>query len=157
MLQKFSSLILLLLAVTFVFGQDYSNHAQLSERLKKIESANASLVKLQSLAKTAGGKDVWVLEIGSGDRASHPAIAVVGGVEGSLILSQELAVGFAEKLLANAAKDSIKALLNSTTFYVFPNVSPDATEQYFAKVKYERSANASSTDDDRDGKMNEDP
>ena len=157
MLRKFSSLILLLLAVTSVFGQDYSNHALLSERLKKIESSNTSLVKLQSLAKTLGGKDVWVLEIGSGDRANHPAVAVVGGIEGSLVLSQELAVGFAEKLLANVAKDSIKALLNSTTFYVFPNVSPDATEQYVGKVKYERSANANSTDDDRDGRVNEDP
>ncbi|HYE54582.1 MAG TPA: M14 family metallopeptidase, partial [Chitinophagaceae bacterium] len=43
-----------------------------------------------------------------------------------------------------------------TTFYVFPNMSPDAMEQYFATVKYERQGNAGSTDDDRDGKFNED-
>src|SRR5690606_15120410 len=139
------------------FSQQYSSHAQVSQRLKSLESGHGALVKLRSLAKTVGGKDVWVLEIGSGDRDNHPAIAVVGGVEGSHILSQELALGFAERLLAGASVDSVKALLASTTFYVFPNVNPDATEQYFAKLRYERSGNASSTDDDRDGRINEDP
>ncbi|MBX2966452.1 MAG: peptidase [Cyclobacteriaceae bacterium] len=139
------------------FGQQYSNHVQVSQRVKSLESAHGSLVKLRSLAKTAGGKDIWVLEIGSGNRDNNPAVVVAGGVEGSLILSQELALGFAERLLAGASTDSVKALLASTAFYVFPNVSPDATEQYFAKVRYERSGNASATDDDRDGKINEDP
>lgn len=146
-----------LLMCTQVFSQDYSNHAQISQRLKNLESANGSLVKLQSLTKTAGGKDIWVLEIGAGDRASHPAIAIVGGVEGAHLLGQELALGFAEKLLASAKTDSVKKLLEAVTFYVFPSVSPDAAEQYFQKLKYERSGNARPTDDDRDGKVNEDP
>lgn len=139
------------------FSQDYSNHAQLTQRLKTLETGNGALVKLQSLTKTSGGKDIWMLEIGSGDRATHPAIAIVGGVEGSHLLGQELAIGFAEKLLAGAKTDSVKKLLNEVTFYVFPSVSPDASEQYFAKLKYERSENARPTDDDRDGKINEDP
>jgi hypothetical protein len=73
-------------------------------------------------------------------------MAVVGGVEGSHLLGVEMAVHFAEGLV----KDHSKALENST-FYVFPNMSPDATEQYFAKLKYQRSGNAKPTDDDRDG------
>lgn len=157
MMRKLLFSMLFSAAVTSLVGQDYSTHAQLTQRLKNLESSNTSLVKLQSLTKTTGGKDIWVLEIGSGDRANHPAVAIVGGVEGAHILGPELAVKFAEKLLAKAQSDSIKMLLTSTTFYIFPNVSPDATEQYFAKVKYERSANANPTDDDRDGKVNEDP
>ena len=47
-------------------------------------------------------------------------------------------------------------MLGKTTFYVFPNMSPDAMEQYFAPIKYERQGNAVQTDDDRDGKINED-
>jgi len=138
-------------------SQNYSNHVQLSQRLKALESSNSGLVKLQSLAKTTGGKDIWVMEIGSGDRANHPAVAVVGGVEGTHLLGQELALGFAEKLLTSAKTDSIKNLLAGTTFYIFPSVSPDAAEQYFEKLRYERSSNATATDDDRDGKLNEDP
>jgi hypothetical protein len=157
MIRRLLIVVLYAFLSTTAFSQNYSNHAQLTQRLKTLESSNTNLAKLQSLTKTIGGKDIWLLEIGSGDRANHPAIAIVGGVEGSLVLGTELAIGFAEKLLANAQKDSIKTLLATTTFYVFANVSPDATEQYFAKVKYERSANASATDDDRDGKINEDP
>jgi len=138
-------------------AQEYRNHAQLSQKLKSLEASSAGLAKLQSISKTAGGKDIWLMEIGTGDRASRPAIAVVGGVEGSLLFSQELAVGFIEKLLAASKTDSIKNLLATTTFYVYPSMSPDASEQYFASMKYERSGNASATDDDRDGRINEDP
>jgi len=141
----------------FGFGQGYRNHAQLSQKLKNLEASSGGTAKLQSIIKTTGGKDIWMMEIGLGDRANHPAVAVVSGVEGSHLVSQEIAVGFIEKLLAGAQKDSIKNLLNATTFYVFPNMSPDATEQYFASLKYERSGNAFPTDDDRDGKTNEDP
>lgn len=38
-----------------------------------------------------------------------------------------------------------------------PRINPDATEQYFADLKYERHGNATDTDDDRDGATNEDP
>ena len=157
MRKRFPFLFLLVLVAQTGFSQGYHNHSQLSQKLKSLETSSAGLAKLQSITKTAGGKDIWMMEIGSGDRTTHPAVAVVGGVEGSLIISQEIAVGFIEKLLASAAKDSVKNLLNTTTFYVFPNMSPDATEQYFASLKYERSGNAFSTDDDRDGKLNEDP
>jgi hypothetical protein len=58
--------------------------------------------------------------------------------------------------LKGSGTDSIKNRLAKTTYYVFPNMSPDAMEQYFAKLKYERNGNATETDDDRDGKLNED-
>lgn len=156
MIKKLILLATLAIIMDGANAQQYSNHAQISQRLKALEAANPTLTRLQSLTRTAGGKDLWVLEIGSGDRTSHPAVAVVGGVEGAHLLGQELAIGFAEKLLASSQKDSVRNLLGTTTFYVFPSVSPDASEQYFDKIKYERSANASPTDDDRDGKVNED-
>lgn len=157
MIKPFSLLTTFTLVVSIGFGQGFSDQSRMATRLKALESANPSLTRLQSLAKTVGGKDVWVLEIGAGDRVNHSGIAVIGGVEGSHLMGQELAIGFAEKLLANAQNDSIKNILNTTAFYVFPNMSPDASEQYFAQPKYERSANANPTDDDRDGKTNEDP
>lgn len=67
-----------------------------------------------------------------------------------------MAIGFAEQLLKGSGSDSIRALLNRTTYYVFPNMSPDAMEQYFSKLRFDRTGNATSTDDDRDGKAGED-
>lgn len=150
----FSFLILILPG--FAVAQGYSDYGKQTARLQALANSHPQYVKLSSLAKTASGKDIWQLAIGSGKPDEKPAIAVVGGVEGSHILGSELAIGFAESILSGAGTDSIKAILEKTTFYVFPNMSPDAMEQYFASVKYERQGNSVPTDDDRDGKTNED-
>ncbi|WP_144606235.1 M14 family metallopeptidase [Algoriphagus algorifonticola] len=127
---------------------DYPTLSQLNQRLQRIGS-NAS-AELKSLTKTPGGKDVWVLKVGTGDKDLKPAIAVVGGVEGFHVLSVELATRFAEDLISRHA-----SALENTTFYIFPNMSPDAYEQYHASLKYERRGNAASVDHDRDGKAGE--
>lgn len=137
-------------------AQDYSNAAGQQARLQALTKTYPQLVTLKSLVKTNGGKDIWLLTIGTGKTETKPAIAVIGGVEGHHVLGTELAIGFAENLLAKAGTDSVKNLLAKTTYYIFPNMSPDAMEQYFAPLKYERTVNATETDDDRDGKLNED-
>jgi len=160
-MNNISKTIVLIMGIFFFYGetnaQDYSNNAQVSQRINALSKSYPALVRVKSLTKTFGGKDIWMLTIGSGQTEQKPAIAIVGGVEGSHLLGTELALGFAEKLLNASSQDSIKALLVKNTFYVFPNMSPDATEQYFSQVRYARSANARPTDDDRDGKINEDP
>jgi hypothetical protein len=123
---------------------DYPTLSQVTQRLQKL-GGNAS-VELKTLTKTDGGKDIYVLKIGTGNKDQKPAIAVVGGVEGFHVLSVELALQFAEKLVAENSK-----ALESTTFYIFPNMSPDAYEQYHAALKYERRGNAVAMDHDRDG------
>jgi hypothetical protein len=157
MRKRLTALLCSLLPLLAIQAQtDYSNYQQQTSRLQALAKQYPQLATIKSLARTNGSKDIWMLTIGSGNTASKPAIAVVGGVEGNHLLGAELAIGFAENLLQGSNSDSIKALLGKTTFYVFPNMSPDATEQYFAKLKYERQGNATSTDDDRDGKDNED-
>lgn len=136
--------------------ENYSNFAQQVSRLNTLVKNYPQLATLRSLTKTSGGKDIWRLTIGSGNNDAKPAIVVLGGTEGNHLLGTELAIGFAGHLLQAAGTDSIKALLAKTTFYIFPCMSPDAMEQYFATVKYERQGNATGTDDDRDGRINED-
>ena len=135
----------------------YSDFSDQTKRVNDLARNYPQLVKVRSLTKTAGGKEIWQITIGTGNTDTKPAIVVVGGVEGNYLSGTELALGFAESI-ANGGNstDSVKALLNKTTFYIFPNLSPDATEQYFAPLSYERQGNATITDDDRDGKTNED-
>ena len=157
MLKKLLATACCLLLIIYISAQtDYSNYNQQTNRLTALSKTYPQLVKLKSITKTTGGKDIWMLTMGSGNTESKPGIAIVGGAEGHHLLGTELAIGFAEKLLQGSNTDSIKTLLTKTTFYVFPNMSPDAMEQYFAPVKYERQGNAVQTDDDRDGKLNED-
>lgn len=138
-------------------AQQYANYSEQQARINVLAKAYPEWVKVNSLVKTTGGKEIWMLTIGAGKTDTKPAIAVVGGVEGSHLLGTELVIGFAETLLKGVTTDSIKNLLSKTTYYLFPNMSPDAMDTYFGKLKYERLGNATNTDDDRDGKLNEDP
>ncbi len=135
----------------------YSDYRTMSQKIKSLAGEYPSLCTVNTLVKTAGGKDITAITIGTGDKDNKPAIALVSGVEGSYVLGPELAFGIASSLLRDAGKPEIKALLDKVTFYILPNVSPDATEQYFADLKYERNINARSTDDDRDFLIGEDP
>lgn len=135
---------------------NYSDQKTLTDRLKKLSQSHKSLTNLRSLAKSPDGNDVWLLTIGTGDVAIKPAVAIIGGAEGSHILGTELTLEFAENLLSSSSSDSIKSLLETTTFYVMPSINPDAAQQYFASLKFERGGNGTSTDDDRDGSFDED-
>lgn len=128
---------------------DYPTNREVEQRLQQISSSGDA--RLISLAKTEGGQDIWALQIGRGDLENKPAIAITGGVEGYHVLSVELALRVAQKLVRDHSK-----LLETTTFYIFPNVSPDAYAQYHSKLKYERRGNAAKVDQDRDGIVSED-
>jgi hypothetical protein len=136
---------------------DYQNHQQLSRNLRNLAQQYPRQAIIQSLTKTAGDKDIWLLTIGTGNIRNKPAIAVVGGVSGDHLMGTELAVQMAQRLLANASDSRVKALLDSVVFYIFPDVSPDAREQYFAPLRYQRLGNAAPADLDRDGRTGEDP
>jgi hypothetical protein len=134
----------------------YNDYMSMLKKIQTLSGEYSSICSVRSLVKTAGDKEIWVLTIGSGTKDIKPGIAVFGGVEGNYLLGRELALGFAGSLLNESASAEIKELLGKITFYVFPDVSPDATEQYFSTMKYERTGNARSTDDDRDFVFDED-
>ncbi len=134
----------------------YPDQSALTKRLQQINAQHKNLTSLQSIGKTSTGKDLWVLSVGQGDARKKPAVVIIANVEGWHLAGTELSLQTAEKLLAQASTDSVSKLLASKTFYFIPSLNPDAAAQFFAKLKYERSGNARITDDDRDGRTNED-
>jgi hypothetical protein len=147
--------IMLLCCMQFANAQ-YSDYKTMSAGIAELGRKFPSACSVRSLVKTSGGKEIWVITIGTGDKDNKPGIAVFGGVEGNYVLGKELAYRFASSLL-NDRSDSTAKLLEKVTFYIFPDVSPDATDQYFSAIKYERTVNARPTDKDRDFKTDEDP
>ncbi len=139
-----------------ITGQ-YQDYGQISKKIEALSRQYPELCSARSLVKTAGGKDIWVITIGTGTRDNKPGVAVVGGVDGKYLIGRELALGFAERILTSSSEKEIKELLGKITFYIFPDVSPDASGQFFSGVKYERSLNSRTTDDDRDFSFDEDP
>ncbi len=148
----FSGLLFCFTTVQISAQTDYSNYSKFSQRLKTLQSQNASNSKLETLTTTVGGHKIWTLTLSKGDAKNKPAIAIVSGVDGMHILGPEMALQIAENILKNHAD-----VLEKTTFYIFPNMSPNATENYFSALKHGNNGNAKSTDDDRDGEFNEDP
>jgi len=151
------TLVLILMACisATALGQgDYSTNSEINQRLTALVNKAPQLVTHSILTNTAGGNPIHALEIGQ--KKDNPAIVVVGGSDGSHLLGVEMALGFAEGIVRDRAVDSVAAVLSSTTFYVLPNVSPDAYEQYFANLQYERVGNSRTMDNDRDGRTDED-
>ena len=147
-----------LLPCTLISAQPvYINYNTAAQNIAKLSKEYSSICSFRSLVKTSGGKDIIVMTIGTGDKDNKPGIAVVGGPEGNHILGKNLAAGFAESLLKESSSPEIKELLGKITFYVFPDVTPDATEFYFSELKYEKTVNNRSTDDDKDFLFDEDP
>src|SRR5687767_8961265 len=86
--------------------EGYATYAALAERVKKLDESD--LVSVESLGKSAGGRELLVLTIGRGDAARKPAIAVGGGLDASHALGSELALRLAEKIVADQANEAVK-------------------------------------------------
>lgn len=135
----------------------YHSFDEMTQAIKSLSSTYSEIVKTESLGKTLKGRDIWLVTIRKGDPDQPRAILVVGGVDAVQIAGSEMALRFAEQLAKSYGKvDSVTKLLQTTTVYVIPRVSPDAMEAYFQKPLRERSTNYRATDDDHDGLVDED-
>lgn len=135
----------------------YHSNSELTSRIRELGTKYPQLCTVRSLGKTSAGNDIWLISIGTGNRDSKPAMAVVSGVDGKHITGRELALGFATRILQNSTKNQIRDLLEKMTFYVIPDASPEASSQFSSPIRYERSVNSRPTDDDRDFQTDEDP
>lgn len=148
--------VLMALFIPACLLSQYSDHNIISQKAASMSREYSGLCKTSSLVKTAGGKDIWLITIGKGDRDNKPAVAILGGIEGNYLLGRELALGFAAEILRQSSDPEIAEILEKITFYIMPDVSPDASEQYFSQLKYDRTTNNRPDDDDRDFLVDED-
>ena len=133
----------------------YHSYGDLVKSLELLASQNPSLIKLQSIAKTLNGKEVWSVTIGKNE--TNKAVLIVGGIEATQIVGTEHALRLIEHLSQSYGKnDSITRLLDNTTIYVIPQANPDAAEAFSTKPFGERGTNFTPYDDDRDGETDED-
>jgi hypothetical protein len=133
----------------------YSDFAALSKQLEAL--AKPDLCQITSLAKSPGGREIWLVTIGRGDIDKKPAILIVGNVEAAHLVGSELATRMARRLVENAEDEATKDLLEQYTFYIIPRPNPDGGEAFFRSPRQERAGNDTRTDDDRDHEIGEDP
>ncbi|MBS1537813.1 MAG: hypothetical protein JST20_08710 [Bacteroidetes bacterium] len=154
---KFIRLVIVFLIVTDFtsFAQQrngYQSHSVLEYTLKEISGQNSSIISLKEIGKSAGGRSILAVEIGTGERSEKPALLVVAGAEPDDIAGTYAATEFIRSLTA----DSLKSLLARVTIYAIPRLSPDGAEGYFSIPKISLPGNSEADDADHDGANDED-
>jgi hypothetical protein len=143
-----------------VAGIDYPDNENLAGQLRRIAEAHPALARVQPFAKSQGGSDVWLLELGSGDaaaRAARPALLVVAGIEGNDLAGPAIATAWAGQLLQATDTDAkLRQLLDTATVYLLPRLNADAAQRFFARPRIESATSNRPVDDDHDGLTDED-
>ncbi len=138
----------------------YHNHEQLTRALQRLVREHSSLARMESLAKTLEGRDVWMVELANRTGTpldDRPALLVVANLEGDHVVGSELALATVQHFLTSYESDTdVKHRLDEHVVYVFPRLNPDAAERMFASVREDWKRNLHPFDDDNDARTDED-
>jgi hypothetical protein len=136
---------------------EYLGHDAFSRELRSVVDASDA-ASLSSLATSAGGRDVWLVELAlPGDMApaERPALLVVGSLEGDHVVGSHLALE-AIRYLTGSGNAEARDMLTQNTVYVVPRANPDGVEAMFGSLRWDRRVNGRAYDDDNDGRTDED-
>jgi hypothetical protein len=107
----------------------YYTGEQLQAALESIAGAYPELVRLESMGRSRGGRELWVVTLAAregSDPAGRGALLVVGGLGASDPHGVEMALFTLYDLVLNHARDpSVAELLRAATVYLVPCLDPD--------------------------------
>ena len=102
----------------------FHNYQEITEYLFAAQKAYPEQMKLESLAKTSEGRDIWCVTLSSGDNAdSKPAFYVQGGLHAQEGMGITCSLNFLWTLLEENPK-----ILDDITVYILPCVNPDGSD-----------------------------
>jgi len=126
---------------------------QVDAILKNLAREHHHAVRLVELAKTPGNRPVVLVEIGGepeGKEKTRPAILVTANPEGNRPVATEAALMLIETLIQDPDRYA------NHTWYVVPQLNPDAASRFFTRPRYEDSGNMRPHNDDMDDQVDED-
>jgi len=131
----------------------YHKAEEIAAGLQDLAKANPGFAKAHVLAKSPGGRDLVLLEIGPETaKASKtlPAVLVAANMDGTVPLAAEAALWLAKDLCAKADARADR------TWYILACGNPDAAARYFVKPLLRDSRNGRPMNDDQDDAVDED-
>ncbi|MFK7883416.1 MAG: M14 family metallopeptidase [Phycisphaerales bacterium] len=140
----------------------YYTADQVDAHLRALARAYPDVVRVTSIGKSLGGRDMLVATVtspGSDDR-SKPGMWIDGGIHANEIQAVEVCLYSVWYLATNYGhNDAITALLDDNSFYILPMVNPDSRVTWFTEpsTPHSRRSNQLPMDNDRDGLVDEDP
>jgi hypothetical protein len=145
-------------AAPSLFPEGYLDHAGLSAALRRVAAEFPGRVRLEPLARTLRGREVWLATLGpaagtDAPAARKPAILVVANLEADHLVGGQVAMGLIEQVARDPAW---QRRLERCTIYVVPRLNPDGAERVLGRPREEFRTNLEPLDRDRDGKSGED-
>ena len=131
--------------------------SELSAAVFDIAKANKN-VSVTVIGKSRNGQPIYSLQVASRSGLhsdDRPAILIVAGIDGDHLLGSEVAVDIVQELLERDDEVTTE-LLRNNTFYIIPQVNPDAANSFFAPIQNGQRRNLRPVDNDRDGLIDED-
>jgi hypothetical protein len=140
----------------------YHDYATVTALLQQLVKAHPDRAKLQSLGKSYGDREMWVITITTfqhGREEDKPGFWIDGGIHANEIQSVEVALYTAWYLLESYGRSSlVTELVDNRVFYILPMLSPDARDAHMTRPNTTHSPRSGlrPVDDDRDGRVDED-
>jgi hypothetical protein len=117
------------------FRRAYIDHETLAAQLRAWTEAFPRLCRMESLAKTPEGRDVWLLAVGIDPDRVRPAVWVNGNLHAAELAGSSVALAMAEAVLRLHLEPTpgdlpaaIADRLRDVLFYIVPRISPDGAE-----------------------------
>lgn len=131
----------------------YKTPADINKGIKSMVQGHGSNAMIHNLAKTPGGAELLMIEIGneiSSTKKMNPAVLVVGNMDGTRPITSEAALDLAEEIMKS------KESYSGRTWYILPMGNPDAYQNYFSDLMFQDSRNQLPFNDDMDDQVDED-
>ncbi len=135
----------------------------LASILQQLHQAYPKITKLYSIGESYQGRPVWVLEVTNrdmGDPDRKPGMYIDGNIHGNEVQAGEVVAYTAWYLCENYGKNELVTdLVDSRVIYLLPSVNPDGRDYWFHNANTQHSSRTGQipTDEDKDGRMDEDP
>ena len=113
----------------------YHDYSESSQLIRDLAEAYPDFAKIQSLGKSYGGRDMWVLTVtdfSTGDDHAKPAFWIDGAIHANEIQATEVVLYTAWYLLEmRAESQELQRLLRERVFFLMPMMSPDSRDAHF--------------------------
>ncbi|MDB4894778.1 MAG: putative carboxypeptidase, partial [Firmicutes bacterium] len=122
----------------------YHRYDELVQHMRDLVGAHPGLARMYSIGKSFEGRDLWAVEITNhetGDHNDKPGYYIDGNLHAGEVTGTAAALYTIWYLLTNYGTDSeITRLVDTTSFYILPRVSPDGAEFYLTTPHFLRSS-----------------
>jgi len=129
--------------------------------MKKLRDAFPKFLKLESIGKSFGGRDLMLMTINNpatGPEAGKAAMYIEANVHGNEIQGGEVCLYTIWYLMENYGRiDDVTRLVDERVFYIIPTVNPDGRQFFMEGPGGNARSGHIPVDDDNDGLFDEDP